>query len=671
MKLLRKIFKRDSENVINQDLPTIDFRMKYIYEAILNHLNMKTTGALLLTGDWGSGKTYHIKNNIFPLLENETDFVPLIVSLYGVSNKNDIAQKVLFSYFDKKGKNSNISTGTIAKNLQNLSDAVPFVKKYLNIEKLITGTGDNIFRFLPHDKLLICFDDLERISKQVDVDDFLGIVNELVENKGSKVLIITNESEIEGGLTFKEKTIEKTIHFTPNISAIIDSIINTYSDETFKNYLKENKDFLLKTLNPNTENEEDTKELKKHFSNIRTIKFAIEHFKYPFEIIKKEKDISDDLVKRQLKSIWLFIISISTEFRKPNNISFEERKNLDNQTSSFSDFDFSDFNLGNINQEAEEEEPTENEWTYSEKFKELYYARLSEQYVFHSEVYDLITSSKKIVESAFFENLEKSFNVKEGKIHPAHELLNGFMHGYWKFSNEDFKANLEKLLDYAEKGELLDIISYLNAGVYLLGFVDLFDSDKTTIFEKLKNGLNSFLSNTTLNYMMTSQLKMVEGNFNEENLQNLISFIKKKIKDVEKENDLKEAERLSDLIIEDASTFVKEFIPGDSTIRTPDKAFFHELDENKVKLSVSKWNGNAIMDMTSFLKLRYLDTGFSDRLIDELQFLINLEKGIAEMDKQEKTLSNHLIETQLLPRINECKNRLENHKNALQHLGLN
>src|SRR5690554_5888386 len=174
MKLLRKIFKRDSENVINQDLPTIDFRMKYIYEAILNHLNMKTTGALLLTGDWGSGKTYHIKNNIFPLLENETDFVPLIVSLYGVSNKNDIAQKVLFSYFDKKGKNSNISTGTIAKNLQNLSDAVPFVKKYLNIEKLITGTGDNIFRFLPHDKLLICFDDLERISKQVDVDDFLG-----------------------------------------------------------------------------------------------------------------------------------------------------------------------------------------------------------------------------------------------------------------------------------------------------------------------------------------------------------------------------------------------------------------------------------------------------------------------------------------------------------------
>jgi hypothetical protein len=639
--------------------------MKYIYEAITNHLNMKTTGALLLTGDWGSGKTYHIKNNIFPLLENETDFVPLIVSLYGVSNKNDIAQKVLFSYFDKKGKNSNISTGAIAKNLQNFSEAVPLVKKYVNIEKLITGTGDNIFRFLPHDKLLICFDDLERISDQVDVDDFLGVVNELVENKGSKVLIIANEKEIEGGLTFKEKTIEKTIHFTPNISAIIDSIIDTYSDDAFKSYLKDNKDFLLKTLNSNAEDEEDAKELKKHFSNIRTIKFAIEHFKYPFEIIKNEKDISDELVKSQLKSIWLFIISISTEFRKPNNITFEERKNLDKQTFSFSDFDFSNFNLGDANQEAEEE-PAENEWTYSEKFKELYYGRLSEQYVFHAEVYDLITSSKKIVKVDFLENLEKSFNVKEGKIHPAHELLNGFMHGYWKFSNEDFKTNLTKLLAYAEKGELLDIISYLNAGVYLLGFVDLFDADKDTIFQKLKNGLDSFLSEVTLNYMMTSQLEMVSGNFNEENLQKLISFIREKIKDVEKENDIKEAERLSDLIVENASEFVKEFIPGDSTIRTPDKAFFHELDEAKLKLSVSKWDGNEIMDMTSFLKIRYLDTGFSDRLIDELQFLANLEAGIDEMDKEEKNLSNHLIETQLLPRINECKIRLENHKNALQ-----
>ena len=665
MNFFNRLFRKETDK--EEILPILDLRMKYIYEAIKNHLSMKTTGALLLTGDWGSGKTYHIKKEIFPLLENETDFVPLIVSLYGVSNKDDIAQKVLFSYFDKKGKDSNVSTSTIAKNLKNFSEAIPLINKYVNIEKLITGTGDNVFRFLPHDKLLICFDDLERISDEVDADDFLGIVNELVENKGSKVLIIANEKEIKGGLTFKEKTIEKTIHFTPNIAAIIDSIIETYSDESFKDYLKAHKEFLLSSLNSKTENEDDSKELKKQFSNIRTIKFAIEHFKYPFEIINSKKDIKDKLTNNQLKNIWLFILSISIEFRKPNNITFEKRKNLEKQTSSFSDFDFSDFDFGNSQNQEVASEPLENEWTYSEKFKELYYGRLSEQYVFHNEVYDLITSSKKIIESDFFGNLEKNFKVKEGKIHPAHEILNGFMHGYWKFSNEEFKINLQNLLGYAEKGELLDIISYLNAGVYLLGFVDLFDSDKTVIYEKLKKGLDKFLSNVTPNYMMTNQLEMTSGSFKEKNLQKLISFIKEKIKDVDKENDIKEAERLSDLIVEDASAFVKEFIPGDLSIRTPDRAFFHELDNQKVKESVSKWNGTSIMDMTSFLKIRYLDTGFSDRLIDELTFLTNIEDGIKETNKGEKTLFNHLLDTQLTPRINECKTRLEQHKNALQH----
>ena len=111
MNFFNRLFRKETDK--EEILPILDLRMKYIYEAIKNHLSMKTTGALLLTGDWGSGKTYHIKKEIFPLLENETDFVPLIVSLYGVSNKDDIAQKVLFSYFDKKGKDSNVSTSTI------------------------------------------------------------------------------------------------------------------------------------------------------------------------------------------------------------------------------------------------------------------------------------------------------------------------------------------------------------------------------------------------------------------------------------------------------------------------------------------------------------------------------------------------------------------------------
>src|SRR5690554_3307688 len=84
-----------------------------ISEAIMNHLKMKTSGALLLTGDWGAGKTYHIKNTVFPIISQKTSFTPIMVSLYGVTDINTVAQKVLFAYLDDKGKNIKLSTGAI------------------------------------------------------------------------------------------------------------------------------------------------------------------------------------------------------------------------------------------------------------------------------------------------------------------------------------------------------------------------------------------------------------------------------------------------------------------------------------------------------------------------------------------------------------------------------
>lgn len=239
MDALRKLFKKKkvtNGNIL--DIDAIDLKSP-ISEPILHHLRMKTTGALLLTGDWGSGKTYHIKKYIFPLIEKTTDFSPIIVSLFGETDRNNIAQKVLFAYFDYKGKNVNLGTGTIAKNIKNLSEAVPYIKNFVDVEKLILGTGENVFRLIPHDKLFICFDDIERMSEEINVDDFLGIINDLVENKGCKVLLIANAegSKIKNEMTFKEKTIEKTIHFIPNLSEIFDSITGEYSDSYFKSYL--------------------------------------------------------------------------------------------------------------------------------------------------------------------------------------------------------------------------------------------------------------------------------------------------------------------------------------------------------------------------------------------------------------------------------------------------
>nr|WP_171047031.1 hypothetical protein [Pedobacter ureilyticus] len=290
---------------------------------------MKTTGALLVTGDWGSGKTYYMKNVLFPQIEANTKMTPIIVSLYGVTDKNSIANKVLFAYLDKVGKNSPLSAATLAKGAHKALESFTWLKKFVDVNKLFVGSGEDLFRLLPKDDLLICFDDLERLSDKINNEDFLGMVNELVENKGNKVIIIANEGVIDGGIKFKEKTIEKTIHFTNDLSSIFDTIVANYEKADFKQYLSQNKDFILSTLDPKHENEQETARLRVLFSNIRTLKFAIEHFNYVFSLVSKTKNIGDTIIQKQLKDIWLFVLALSVEFKKPNSITFTDKKKLD------------------------------------------------------------------------------------------------------------------------------------------------------------------------------------------------------------------------------------------------------------------------------------------------------------------------------------------------------
>ncbi|WP_433814870.1 P-loop NTPase fold protein [Flavobacterium johnsoniae] len=647
--------KKDKVELIAPGLNHKDEMINGISEAIINYLKMKTTGALLLTGDWGSGKTYHLKNNVFPLIENKTEFIPIMVSLYGENDKNNIGQKVLFAFFDKKGKEANLSTGAMVKNIKNLSDGFPVLKKYVDLDKLIVGTGENVFKLLPHDKLLICFDDIERMSEKIDVNDFLGIVNDLVENKNCKVLLIANEEEIKDGITFKEKTIEKTLHFSPDISSIFDSITNSYEDSPFKEYFKANKDFILSTLIPAVKRE-DERELKKSYSNIRSLKFAIEHFRYSYLLLTGKKNENDDLVKQQLKSLWFFTLSISIEFRKPKNISYTNKKKLD-EVISFSDINLSD--LSSKNSEIEVVE-IENDWTYSENFKKLYYDRFSEKYIYFPSVYDLITAGKEISEKDFFAELEERFNVEEGKIKPAYQILNTFLaKGFWTYSNIEFKEVLDKLLEFCESGELEDLVSYLNSGVYLIGFNDIVGKEKEDIEQRIQNGLGVFMSNIKLDYLVKTQLEMVEGNFNEPHLQRLITFIKEKFVEIESQNSLLEAHEFEEKFINNLDLFVEEFLPKDSSFRSPDKPLFHKFKRQTVIDSLQKWEPKEIMSLNNLLKIRYLDTSFSERLIEEIVFLENLEIAITSKNTEEKNLSNHLIQQQLLPRVIECKKRLQ------------
>ncbi len=624
--------------------------MEFVYNAISSYLEMQTTGALLLNGYWGSGKTYHIKNNIFPKIESDTKET-LLVSLYGVKTKEELQQKLLFSYFDKKKDSQKASIENITANITKLLDALPKVKEWVDIDKLILGGADNIFKMLPCENLLICFDDLERISSEFDINDFLGIVNELVENKNAKVLIIVNEDELPNGIKFKEKTIEKTIYFAPDISNIIDSLIDNYKDDLmFTSFFRDNKDFILKSLNSKHENKEFHEQLKKDMSNIRTIKFSIEHFYKLFKIIESKKDTTDETIIKQLKNIWLFTLAISIEFRK-SQITFEDCKDLDNYVPLYN-IDFSK-NFG--------VEPSQNnqEISYGDEFEQVYYNRLSESFIFFPEVYALITGGQIVNKESFFKNIDTKFNMEDGVIHPAHALLNKFMRELYNFSDDEFKSGLETLLVYTKQGELLDIISYLNSAVYLIKFIDYYDSKtENELVAEIKGGIHHFFQNRPFNKAWEYHFQMVKNDFNNGSLSRICSFIEEELVKA-KENEQKErVQRFETLFTDSIDSFFKEFMPGDSSIRMPETAIFHLLKKDKINSAVSRWNASDINTFSIFLRFRYQKKIGSIDLSPELTFLENIELSLQGKDKK-RTLTDYFIETQLAPLLKQCKDEIK------------
>lgn len=53
----------------------------------------KTHTAIMLTGEWGSGKTYYVENELAPFLQNDdAKNRCIIISLYGLESISDISK---------------------------------------------------------------------------------------------------------------------------------------------------------------------------------------------------------------------------------------------------------------------------------------------------------------------------------------------------------------------------------------------------------------------------------------------------------------------------------------------------------------------------------------------------------------------------------------------------
>lgn len=312
--------------------------MEKLIQVIENYIKSDDSYALQIDGDWGTGKTYFIKENIIPKLK-EQKYFPVYFSLYGYSDLSDIKHELLYKIISVASENKLLSSYQTVKDKFNgvsetLDDAR--IKSVgLVIDWLAQGYQKNVIKKDVEGKNLVIFlDDLERISSNVHTTDLLGFVlNDLLENLKYKVIIISNAAEIksnEGFEKIREKVINRTIHFSYDGHAIGELILKKSKNK----FIREEQEWIMNIIEDYLHNEEN------RGVNLRTIFFIISSYDFIENSLRGEIENldSDNLKIKIRKSIFLNIFVITNEYKNGNitkdNFKYLSRLN-DNRYFSY------------------------------------------------------------------------------------------------------------------------------------------------------------------------------------------------------------------------------------------------------------------------------------------------------------------------------------------------
>lgn len=629
-------------------------------QGILNYLEMSNTGALMVTGSWGCGKSYFFENVLFKELRDKV-YKPVRVSLFGMSDLNELSKNIVCEFAqyasDKNWLNSTLKLG--ANVLKEVKD-IPVIGDYINV-KGIWGEGKALYKLIPP-KAVVCLDDLERAVEKFDINDLLGVINDLVENQHLKVIVIANKEYIderqnvekEKHEIFYEKVIEKTLHFEPCILDVFKALINAHGDDKFKTFMLQ--DTIVNSINPIlTRN----KRLKKQKENIRTLKFAVSHFKALFDdYVQHGVNVVEETINKQLVNHWLFVYAISLESKR-SSLSVDDSMGLDHYVptaNNFSDIDFGDEYEENPFDEKNEEK--DNHVDIAKDFVSDYYGDLAMEYIFYPDIYKFVLGGINFDFDEHLDFTQKAFERFDYKGNPAQEELAKWMNGYWKMTDDEAAESLKRLLNFVHNGELTDFISYFNASVFLLKCCGLIEKNENEVLTVFDEGLTKFSQKVVIDAYTLSTIEVLPVNRSEpcaKVYDKILEIIDEKQK-CQVESDIEE---MKCLFHGDISAFIQMFVPnGTNTPIFYNKPVLHLLSDEDFKIAIDNALPDDFMNLYSFVSMRY-NNDLIIQLLEEKPFIMRLKEVVKERGKDKTRLSSIIIHDQLLPALEKVERRMD------------
>lgn len=222
----------------------------WIVGELLDYLRDDTVRyAIAIEGEWGSGKTRFLKTKFRDeLKKSELEMKIVFVSLFGVSDAADLHRRIAAALLPLGTSDSNNFKMVLKQFLKNakgmLTNAAQLLGYPLKFDLRIDQEA--LVSFLLRKGCVLVLDDMERRGRDCDDASLFGAVNDLVENKGVKTVLVSNsflpersdcaeaEASEDGGRKrnfdseIKDKLVWRCLRFSPNIDSSVREIFSDH-----------------------------------------------------------------------------------------------------------------------------------------------------------------------------------------------------------------------------------------------------------------------------------------------------------------------------------------------------------------------------------------------------------------------------------------------------------
>lgn len=254
----------------------------------------KESQCIAINGEWGIGKTY-----LWQEFSKEfNDKKCVYISLFGKSSVTAIEQHIAAQIYKINKIIDDIQKGAEQSKAREVFDS--FVGHTLG--SAVFG----IMSFLKRDDfkdIVICFDDFERISEELRLNDLFGLMSDLKEQKNCHIVMILNKDKLKDKEEIADvlsKYTDKIINYNLNY--------NPTPKESFEIASKDLKSFQNYVL----------EYFERHaINNIRIMKRVINALKdYAFveEFVKGHREVENEVVKNILEIATINSIDMLVNF---------------------------------------------------------------------------------------------------------------------------------------------------------------------------------------------------------------------------------------------------------------------------------------------------------------------------------------------------------------------